>query len=261
MSKSFFSKFKKAFKGKKQSRITPNSEDELSIHQHYSKFKEDAFGDLYMDWLLTMVGGWLPPKHPNLVSILYGIEKTQNINGSILEVGSFLGASTCVISYLANKFSPNKVLFNCDPWKFEGADKPIGGVFDASKDEFALYAKDLFLRNTGIFGFNNKISSHHMLSSEFFIKWQRRETCFDLQKNKLELGGVISFAYIDGNHTYEGCLEDFLNLKKFLVPGSMVLFDDTGHDSPFGCRNVVQDVLKHGLKEVWHNPNYLFTVV
>jgi hypothetical protein len=100
-----------------------------------------------------------------------------------------------------------------------------------------------------------------MLSSEFFVKWQRRETCLDLQKNKLELGGVISFAYIDGNHTYEGCLEDFLNLKKFLVPGSMVLFDDTGDDSPFGCKNVVQDVLKHGLKEVWHNPNYLFTVV
>lgn len=51
---------------------------------------------------------------------------------------------------------------------------------------------------------------------------------------------LLSFKYdlvlIDGDHTFEGCCEDWNNVLPFLNIGSVVIFDDL--DAPAGCGKV-----------------------
>ena len=74
-----------------------------------------------------------------------------------------------------------------------------------------------------------------------------------------QLGGSVSFAYIDGNHTYEFCRRDFENTNRHLDVGGLILFDDSADSDPFGLTRLVKEIraLPH-CDLVMKNPNYLF---
>jgi hypothetical protein len=75
----------------------------------------------------------------------------------------------------------------------------------------------------------------------------------------VQLGGAISFCYIDGNHAYEYAKRDFENCHNFLEPGGFILFDDSADGSGWDVCNVVSEVQRSGRYElVIKNPNYLF---
>ena len=77
----------------------------------------------------------------------------------------------------------------------------------------------------------------------------------------MQLGGPISFCYIDGNHTYEGAKLDFLNCDVFLEPGGFLLFDDSV-EHQFGGWRVMPEVLATGRYQLAAtNPNHLFRKV
>ena len=72
------------------------------------------------------------------------------------------------------------------------------------------------------------------------------------------MGGTISFAYIDGNHTYDFAKRDFENADKYLEVGGVILFDDSSDDSIWEVNKVIEEIKKEGRYEIIiKNPNYL----
>jgi hypothetical protein len=66
-----------------------------------------------------------------------------------------------------------------------------------------------------------------MVADELFDAWKSRRQSADVLGRTLDLGGPISFCYIDGNHTYEYAKRDFFNCDMFLETGGFILFDDS----------------------------------
>lgn len=167
----------------------------------------------------------------------------------MVEIGSFLGRSTNVLAYLLLKCDRDNAFFSCDPWIFEGTEQPIGGYFDAGREAYRQYAKEVFRMNVGLFSEGRTPYAVEAFSHEFFEQWDRRATVQDVFGRSARLGGPISFAYIDGAHTYEATSRDFHNVDRHLVAGGFILFDDS--DDGGGFREVNRLAL-----EVSRNPHY-----
>jgi hypothetical protein len=79
---------------------------------------------------------------------------------------------------------------------------------------------------------------------------------------EVQLGGPLSFCYIDGNHTYDFARRDFENCAEHLETGGFVLFDDSSDQSEFGVGRLMHEIKKMaGFELVIKNPNYLFKKV
>ena len=74
----------------------------------------------------------------------------------MVEIGSLFGLSTNIISYLTLKYHRDNLFFTCDPWLFEGADKPVGGYFNAGSKAYRDYAKNIFIMNAEFFSRERK---------------------------------------------------------------------------------------------------------
>lgn len=97
------------------------------------------------------------------------------------------------------------------------------------------------------------------LSDEFFNAWRRSEKRLDILKREIQLGGPISFCYLDGNHSYEYVKRDFEHCHEYLDRGGFVLFDDSQDGSSWEVSKVVAEIKES--KEytlVAKSPNYLF---
>ena len=78
-------------------------------------------------------------------------------------------------------------------------------------------------------------------------------------ERNITLGGSISFAFIDGNHSYDFAKRDFENTDKFLEPGGFILFDDSADNCTFECRHLMKEIeVNPNYEMVVKNPNYLF---
>jgi hypothetical protein len=96
-------------------------------------------------------------------------------------------------------------------------------------------------------------------SDRFFALWAAGADAEDVFGRTARLGGAISFAYVDGAHTYEAARSDFANVDRHLVPGGYLLLDDTADGGPFESRRVIGDVTRHGSYElVFKTPHYFF---
>jgi hypothetical protein len=213
----------------------------------FEQYSNEAKADEYINWACSMIGGWLEPGSGNLAGFVYAL-KHLPATGAIVEIGSFLGASTNVLTYLSEKHAGKRPVFNCDPWLFEHAEKPIGGYFDAGRGEFREYAKRTFVQNARTFSERNLPHSFEMTSDEFLKRWARRGEMEDLFGRRVKLGGPIAFAYVDGNHTYEASRADMEGIVPHLVPGGLILMDDSADGSPFGSTRTAH--------EFRSNPNY-----
>lgn len=90
----------------------------------------------------------------------------------------------------------------------------------------------------------------------------KNQTVSDVFGRDINLGGKISFCYIDGNHTYEFAKRDFDNVDKYLELGGFVLFDDSSDLDPFGLTRLMKEIVRNRDYElVMKNPNYLFKKV
>ena len=139
--------------------------------------------------------------------------------GAIIEIGSFLGLSTNIIALPDPKNTAGTTeIFNCDPWCFEEAEKPIGGYFDASSKEFREYVMKVFATSLELFSKNRKPYAIEGTSEQFLRQWKSESAVKDVFGRETVLGGPISFAYIDGAHTYEAAKNDFLGIDRYLLP-------------------------------------------
>ena len=213
--------------------------------------------DEYLDWLTFANAGMLNPG--NVYCMDYAIKNLPSTN-PIIEIGSFCGLSTKEISYLLKKYKRSNRIVTSDKWVFENAEK--GGSLGNSEikhSDYRTFVVDTFKRNVGFFSGHNLPFPIEVFSDDFFELWKNSSTVTDLFDRELKLGGNISFAYIDGNHTYEYSKRDFLNISKYLDKGGLILFDDSSDNSQFGCARLTKEIIDDSNYElVMKNPNYLF---
>ncbi len=212
----------------------------------------------YIEWLCFANAGMLV--RGNLYCFDYALRNLPR-DTSIVEIGSFCGLSTNVLTYYKEKHGLKNPLINCDRWEFEGSEKSeyLGDSISITHSEYREFVKSAYLRNVGFFSRYDLPYTIEMFSDELFAAWKERQEVSDLFGRSLLLGGPIGFCYIDGNHTYAYAKRDFENCDEFLVEGGFILFDDSADGSGWEVCKVVEEVVRSDRYElVTKNPNYLF---
>ncbi|MGL4497912.1 MAG: class I SAM-dependent methyltransferase [Planktothrix sp.] len=219
-----------------------------------------TISDKYIKWLTFANAGML--HKGNIYSMRFAIEHLPS-ESPVLEIGSFCGLSTNVMIYLMSIYGKKNRMISCDKWIFEGT-KNGGNIGNSqiSHHDYREFVKSTFMRNVEFFSPNNKPYTIERTSDEFFSLWEKGEMASDVFGRDINLGGKISFCYIDGNHTYEFAKRDFDNVDKYLELGGFVLFDDSSDTDPFGLTRLMKEIMRNRDYElVMKNPNYLFKKV
>jgi predicted O-methyltransferase YrrM len=160
---------------------------------------------------------------------LYFYAKKLNQNANALEIGSYLGASSCMI---AAALPQGGRLFCIDTW---GNHAMIYNEEDRNNPKYA--EQDTFL------DFNNNTKKYR----DKIVKL--RGWSHDMASSKELENKKISLLFIDGDHEYEGVKKDWDLFSRFLEPGSYVAFHDTGWAE--GVKRVIlQDVSRVAQLEV-----------
>lgn len=153
---------------------------------------------------------------PEAADLLYGIAVSQDVEGDILEIGSWQGKST---SYLARAIidSGNGHLFAVDHF-MGNVGKENCYFIDGEGD-----LKTRFERNMRRLGLQEHVTLLACHSEKAFPSLA---------------GKVLRFLFIDGDHTYEGVRKDIGLFCPLVRAGGMVVFDDYNDTSPGVVRAV-----------------------
>ena len=146
----------------------------------------------------------------------------------LLEIGSFAGLSLNNLVYLARKYGRPNAIFSVDNWSL-GAHHGyrVTEEFEVEFDAYRPHVIETFRRNVQLFS-ADRLPHHLELNSDaFFNCWAAGEKLTDFFGRTVKLGGPISFAYIDGDHSYEQSRRDFDNVNRYLEPGGFIVFDDS----------------------------------
>jgi predicted O-methyltransferase YrrM len=212
----------------------------------------------FLEWVRFAVPGMLA--EGNIDAMKYAIENMPP-GKPIMEIGSFCGLSTVVLSYLLDKRSKTTPIYTCDKWEFEGQQlgAPLGDSPSVTHNGYREHVRNTFLRSMQTFAANRLPYTIECFSDEFFRRWFENEKTVDVFDRPVTLGGEISFCFIDGNHTYEFAKRDFENSNRALVSGGFILFDDSEDGGPFGVNQLTREIASGNQYElVSRNPNYLF---
>lgn len=221
--------------------------------QGYKKHSSSEF----IEWLKFANAGMLVPG--NIYCFEQAIQNLPSDN-PVIEIGSFCGLSTNLISFYLQKFSRTNKIITCDKWIFEGGENQEALLGDSgfTHREYRDFVKDTYRRNTSFFSRNNLPYTIECFSDEFFSLWEQQAKRQDIFGREIQLGGPVSFAYIDGNHTYQFARRDFINTDRWLEKGGYILFDDSGDFSDWEVKKVISEIKQSGRYEiVTANPNYL----
>lgn len=200
----------------------------------------------------------------NITLLEYAIQHLP-AEGSVVEIGSYGGLSTNLITHLLQKYHKNNPLFNCDAWIYEGYHDHLGesgpgidGRADVSRTDYAQYLKNAFVQATQLLHPQRLPHSFHLRSEVFFQKWQQNATETDLFGRTATLGGPIALAYIDGDHSYEGAMLDVEHTARFLVKNGFMLLDDSADHLSFGSAAMMREIKQdRRFRVINKNPNYL----
>jgi len=142
--------------------------------------------------------GWT---NENKLSILYDLaQKTDKLNGDVLEIGSAWGRSTVLLG-----LSTTKKIWSIDPH--------TGGIAYIRRGEEQNSFEE-FKKNLKI----------NMIEDKVIVL---RNTTSEVEINELIPGEVkFSLVFIDGLHTKEGVEIDFNYAYKRLVDSGIMIFDD-----------------------------------
>lgn len=149
---------------------------------------------------------------PEAAELLYGIAVVQNIEGDILEIGSWQGKST---SYLARAVmdSKNGHVFAVDHFMGNVRKESIYFVDGGGSANLQVQ----FERNMHTLNLHDYITLFPCHS----------EKAYPSLANK-----VLRLLFVDGDHTYEGAKKDIELFCPLVRIGGVVIFDDFNNTSP-----------------------------
>jgi len=188
--------------------------------------------DRFLQCLSLIVPGWL---HQGNVELFDYCFANLPSGAPVIEVGSFAGLSLNTIIHLLRRHGRSNPVFSVDDWNFFPKDTGRIGDSTISYEEFRSFLIETFARNVSLFSRGDL--PHHIVSNSdrFFADWAAGNSKTDLFSREVVLGGRISFAYIDGDHSYEQSLKDFQNVDRHLEVGGFVVFDDSMDTREFPC--------------------------
>jgi predicted O-methyltransferase YrrM len=148
-----------------------------------------------MTFPITLPDGWMSE---NECRFLYDRASKVPSWGIILEIGAYLGRSTCCLAAGA-KVSGGRV-YSIDLWQ----------NFNHIPGEQNLAAWQRNLNTRGL-------SARAIRGNSHTVPWKRQ----------------IAMLFIDGSHEYEDAKADFERFYPFVLPGGTIAFHDAkGHDWP-----------------------------
>lgn len=203
--------------------------------------------------------------HPGNLWLFDYALKNMPANGSVVEIGSYGGLSANLLIHLMRKHHRTETFYTCDPWIYEGyhdhkgtVSEYIDGTTTVTRTNYSAYMKEAFIRATQFLHSDCLPHSIHCTSDDFFKYWQNGETVTDVFGRTVATGGKISFAYIDGDHSYSAARNDFENCAAHLLPGGFILMDDSAETDAFGSAKLANELRTHrDFEVVYTNPNYL----
>jgi predicted O-methyltransferase YrrM len=160
---------------------------------------------------IRAVDGWLSDREVECLAVLAA---SPTASGEILEIGTFRGRSTIVLSMAAG-LSDSNHLVAVDPFILEGS-KPEDNSGQPS-------ARDLLEANLQKAGVSDRVEFHETYSQALGETWDR----------------PIRLLWIDGDHSYEGAKADFDTFAPFLVEAGIIAFHDALH--PHECVRVYRE--------------------
>ncbi|MCZ7621572.1 MULTISPECIES: class I SAM-dependent methyltransferase [Candidatus Kuenenia] len=153
--------------------------------------------------------------------VLYNLSKKLENGMVMVEVGSYLGASACFLAWGCSK--KTNIFYCIDTWE---NDSMTEGKRD-TYNEFIFNTKD----------FKDLIKP-------------LRGNSVDVAKT---FQGEINLLFIDGDHSYESCLQDWVSWEPFLDRNAIVVFHDIGWAE--GVQRVVQEKIVPIAKKEKQLPN------
>ena len=198
----------------------------------------------------------------NVDALYHGLKGTKDIEGCLIEIGSFCGLSSNVITYLKRHLGIKKPLFAMDPWdlvEIEDLKDDLPQLeLGIPQVELGQFIRESYVTRVGFFSRDDLPYALHGFSGDLMTQWHRNETATDLFDRQVDLGGPIAFAFIDGDHTYEGAKLDFENIDRHLSVGGMILFDDSADAGDRGCEAAAHEAAaRKNYVLISKNPNYL----
>ncbi len=190
--------------------------------------------------------------------------------GAILEIGSFAGMSTNVITGLMRQMDIQRPFYTCDPWVYGGyydaqrQDDPVymahfEGTTHVTRSDYTAFIKESFIRNTRLFSADRLPYACALRSDDFFKAWRENTALEDVFGRGAPLGGPLAFVYIDGDHTDAAVRQDIQHAMEFLVPGGFLLLDDSADFWKYGSVRLAQEMRRWpNVRLVRKNPNYLY---
>ncbi len=207
-----------------------------------AKKSEGLEHDEFVVYLCNLVGGFLADG--NLQAMARALNEMPS-EGAVVEIGSFLGLSTNILTYALARKEERRRLFSCDPWDYEGGLQSL-----TQTPQFNSWARQTFVTNTRFLSATRLPRTLEATSDAFFDAWQNGEKREDVFGNEVQLGGAIAFAYIDGDHSEAATRRDFQNVHRHLVRGGFILFDDSSAHGYEGVQRVVAEVAAHADYEI-----------
>lgn len=141
------------------------------------------------------------------------------VRGAIVEIGSYKGRSTVMLAHIAAEYKLGPVIA-IDP--HEGLSY-LGDV----AEQYRAHSFEEFLHNIRSAGVDSEVEVQRARSEDVARQWNR----------------PIRLLWIDGDHSYRGCSQDFALFSPYLVDGAVVAFHDalSGFEGPI--RVFVEQVL------------------
>lgn len=191
----------------------------------------------YIEKMVSDIPGWSPVDQ--LYSLFLLEYSNANIDGDVIEIGSWCGRSSSVLSLAAKMTNTKRVICvdlfpNKNDWFHNDDDTYSFSLNIKDKDYLAyieqsvwaepferdilpVYKKnenllDIFSGNMKKLGYEN-------------IAFPLRGDSFAL-KHYVDKNFKCKFAFIDGDHGYKAVCNDIMNVEKYLVSGAWICFDD-----------------------------------
>ena len=147
---------------------------------------------------IDSVEGWLSDREAAFLYETAG--RCQGQNGVVVEIGSFKGKSTVAIGL---------GLRNANPW-IMAIDPHISDLEHRGQGSSLTD----FQRNIARAGLANIVTPIVAKSQEAAARWFH----------------PIEFLWIDGDHTYEGAMADFVKYSPHVIDGGIIAFHDATQD-------------------------------